>query len=443
MELKAFYAETPVRRLFFTAALPGSVSMLASSLYYLIDGILVGNLLGDTAFAAVNLALPLVYINFALADLIGVGSAVPISISLGRRDYAAANNAFSAACLLILLTGVLMGGTFYLFAPQLIALMGAEGALAESAVSYLRVYALCSPVTTIVFAMDNYLRICGRVRMSMVLNILMSALCAVCEFVFLGVLHLDVWAAALANSIGMAVCVALALYPFARGRMQLRFVRPRFTAALLGRIAACGSPSFLNNIAGRLTAIVMNSLLLSLGGEEAVSVYGVMMYAESLILPVMYGVCDSLQPAVSYNLGAGLHGRVRGIERWCFAACALVSLLSAAVMLAFPVETAVLFVGSDSAGVLAMSETAVRLYALTFLTRWVSFACQSYLSALGQALPAAVISVSVAMLFPVAFIALFGPLGLTGIWLNSSATALCAGALAAWLLSRRVKTALT
>ena len=78
MELKAFYAQTPVRRLFFIAALPGTVSMLASSLYYLIDGILVGNLLGESAFAAVNLALPLVYINFALADLIGVGSAVPI-----------------------------------------------------------------------------------------------------------------------------------------------------------------------------------------------------------------------------------------------------------------------------------------------------------------------------------------------------------------------------
>ena len=37
MELKAFYAQTPVRRLFFIAALPGTVSMLASSLYYLID----------------------------------------------------------------------------------------------------------------------------------------------------------------------------------------------------------------------------------------------------------------------------------------------------------------------------------------------------------------------------------------------------------------------
>ena len=59
--------------------------MLSSSLYQLIDGILVGQFLGETAFAALNLAMPFVIVNFALADLIGVGSSVPISISLGQK----------------------------------------------------------------------------------------------------------------------------------------------------------------------------------------------------------------------------------------------------------------------------------------------------------------------------------------------------------------------
>ena len=441
MELKAFYAQTPVRRLFFIAALPGTVSMLASSLYYLIDGILVGNLLGETAFAAVNLALPLVFINFSLADLVGVGSAVPISISLGRRSDAEANNAFTCAVLTIEVSGTLMGLLFYVLAPELVAMMGAEGQLAADATAYLRTYVICSPLTSIVFAMDNYLRICGRVRQSMLLNILMSVLCAGCEYVFLGVLHWGVWAAALANSVGMAVCALLALWPFLRGKMQLRFVRPRFTGALLKRIAACGSPTFLNNVAGRLIAIVMNALLLALGGETAVSVYGVMMYAESLVLPVMYGVCDSLQPAVSYNLGARNFDRVRGMERCCFVACAVVSLLAAGLLLVFPETTSRLFVG-DAQDVLEMSVTALRLYALTFITRWVSFACQSYLSALGQSGAAAAISVSVALLLPAAFIALLWPLGLNGIWLNSAAVAAAAGVLAALLLKSRLKKAL-
>ena len=84
MDSTALFARTAPRRLFFTAAIPGAISMLASSLYQTLDGVFVGQFLGATAFAAINLAMPFVIINFSLADLIGVGSAVPIAVSLGR-----------------------------------------------------------------------------------------------------------------------------------------------------------------------------------------------------------------------------------------------------------------------------------------------------------------------------------------------------------------------
>ena len=50
--------------MFFIASVPGAVSMLASALYQVIDGILVGQILGELAFAALNLAMPFVIINF-------------------------------------------------------------------------------------------------------------------------------------------------------------------------------------------------------------------------------------------------------------------------------------------------------------------------------------------------------------------------------------------
>ena len=71
MDSTALFSKTPPLKLFFTAALPGAVSMLASSLYQLIDGIFVGNFLDNTSFAALNLAMPFVIINFALSDLVG------------------------------------------------------------------------------------------------------------------------------------------------------------------------------------------------------------------------------------------------------------------------------------------------------------------------------------------------------------------------------------
>ena len=436
MNSHKLFSETSPLKLFFLASIPGAVSMLASALYQTIDGVFVGQFLGSTAFAAVNLAMPFVIINFSLADLIGVGASVPISISLGKKDEQNAHNIFTCACIMIFLAGIAIGALLYAAAPMLIKLMGAEGDFARLAVQYIRVYAICSPLTTIVFAMDNFLRICGFIRGSMFLNILMSVLSGVLEFLFLGVFGFGVWGAAFATCSGMMVCALLALTPFIRGKALLRFVRPRFHARMIRQIISCGSPNFLNNIAGRITSILLNAILVRIGGELAVSIYGVLMYTEGFIQPLLYGMCDSLQPAVGYNLGAGKLSRVRAIERCCFTASAVVSLLSVAIMLLIPETISQLFMPDADAEGLAMTVTALRFFALTYVTRWFSFATQSFMLAIERPREAAFISVSTALVFPVLLILLLWPLGLTGIWLNFAGTSMLAGILAAAILLR-------
>lgn len=448
MNQTQLFEKTNPIKLFFLAAIPGGVSMLAASLYGILDGMFVGRLLGSTAFAALNLSFPFVVINFSLADLIGVGSSVPIAIQLGEKRTAQANNVFTCACLLIVLTGTFMGGVMFLAAPWLIRLLGASGELAELAVAYMRVYALCAPVTTIVFAMDNYLRICGKIRSSMALNILMSVLSAGLEFLFLGVLHFGIWGAALATCGGMLICALLAVVPFVRGKLPLRLCRPHLTLALIGRIVACGSPNFLSNISGQLTALMMNAVLLRFGGAAAVSVYGVLSYTQDTFQAFFYGVCDSLQPAVGYNHGAGNMRRVRALEKCCFTACAVLSLGAAALMLCFPETIVRLFMKAPDQPFMEMAVPAMRLFSLTFVTRWISFATQSYMTAVGKSAYASTLSVLTALVLPAALVALLWPLGLTGIWLNFPATYALAAILAVWLLVRfhrrqRVKDAKT
>ena len=430
MNSHKLFANTPPLRLFFIAAIPGAVSMLASALYQMLDGIFVGQFLGTTEFAALNLAMPFVIINFSLADLIGVGSAVPISVSLGRKQDKEANNIFTCACLMIFIAGIVVGAVLFAAAPLLMRLMGAEGEFARFAIQYLRVYAICSPVTTIVFAMDNFLRISGIIRGSMFLNIFMSVLSGVLEFLFLGVFGFGIWGAALATCLGMVVSAFLALIPFVRGKATLHFCRPHFSAAMIRQIIACGSPNFLNNIAGRITSILLNFILVRLGGERAVSVYGILMYVDGFIQPLLYGMCDSLQPAVGYNWGAGKYSRVRAIEKCCFIASAVVSLAAFVVILLFPDMLARLFMGGEGEEFIALAAGALGLFAVTYITRWFSFATQSYMLAVEKPLPASIISVSTALIFPVILVAALWPLGLTGIWLNFPVTAIMAAVLA-------------
>lgn len=436
MNTRFLFTHMPPGRLFLITAGPGAVGMLASVLFYMVDGIFIGRYLGETAFAALNLALPFVIINFSLSDLIGVGSSVPIAIKLGEKKNHTANNIFTCACVLTFLTSIGMGALLYFGGPYLLTLLGAKGELHALALSYLRVYALLAPVTTIVFGVDSYLRICGQIRTSMFLNIGMSAFSFALEFLFLGILGWGIWAAALASCLAMVAGSAASLYPFWRGYLQLKFCRPTFSLALIANIFACGSPIFLNNVSGRLTSILMNFLLLRFGGTPAVSIYGVLMYADSFITQFLYGMCDALQPAVGYNWGAGNSRRISQIERYCYGTAAGVSLVSAAALWLFPLSITTFFVPDGDAEFLTLAQSAVSLFALAYLLRWVSVATESYMTAVGKYLQASIISVTTAFIAPALILAALYPLGLDGLWLNYPLTAIVCAVLSVVIIKR-------
>lgn len=421
-----FFATARPRRLFFIVALPGLISMLAASVYSIIEGIFVGHLLGEAAFAAMNIAMPFVFINFSLADLVGVGSSVPISIALGRKDGEKANNIFSCSIIMIFLAALFMGVILFFASPALVHLMGAEGELADLAVRYVRVFALLGPVSTVVFAMDNYMRISGFVKLSMGLNIFMSCLTAFLVWILLGVAGMDVEGSALASASSMAFCAMLAFIPFLMKKTVLRFVRPRFSLSMIKEIVTCGAPVFLNNVSGRVAAILMNTALLRAGGEAlgqtAVAAYSVLMYAGSIIEPMIYGMSDSIHPAVGYNWGAKSLERVRDIIKCSFFACGIVSAIGTAVMFFFAPEVVSIFVDQKDTVLMEMSVHALRLFSTAYLFRWFGFAVQGFYSAIEKPLPASILSVSSAMVFPILFIVALDFMGLDGLWLNLSAT---------------------
>ena len=70
-----------------------------------------------------------------------------------------------------------------------------------------------------------------------------------------------------------------------------------------------------------------------------------------------------------------------------------------------------LFLSDMDAAFLDTARTAIRLFALTYLTRWFSFAVQSLMTALERAAAASLISVSTALLFPVILRPPCGPWG--------------------------------
>jgi len=424
LNLHHIFENSSPGRLFFRAAIPGAIGMSAISIYFMFEGMFIGRVLGETAFAALNLALPFIMLNTNLADLIGVGSSVPISVSLGQKDKKQANNIFTCASIMIFASAAIVGLLMYFAAPYIINMMKAEGELAENAVTFLRIASLLSPFVTILFAADNYLRICGKTRASMLINLMMAFVCLALQILFVIVLDWGVIGCGIASNLGMAICGFISFFPFVIGKMELRFCKPKFSMAMIKQIVACGAPNFLSTTAGRLTSIVLNTLLLRLGGSIAVSIYGILMSVDGWVQSIFYGVCDALQPAISYNWGAGKVKRVNAIAKYCFAASAVVSTSIGILMYFFADKITFLYLGEVTADVLKLAVFALGLFCINYFFRWVSFATQSFMLAIERPKYASLISICTAMTFPLLALLLVWPagLGLTGLWLNVPVT---------------------
>ncbi|MBQ2826739.1 MAG: MATE family efflux transporter [Clostridia bacterium] len=432
VDSKVMFATMKPWKLFFVVALPGVVSMFAMSVYSLIEGVFLGQKLGEVALTAVNIAFPMILINFSLSDLVAVGSSVPISIALGRKDEKTANNIFSCSIIMIFAVSVLMGAVMMFASEPLAALMGAEDNILDMAARYIRTYAICSPISTVFFAMDNYLRISGYVRASMLINIFCNVMTLVLLFLFIFVLDMDVVGSALASCLSMCACSVLAMIPFLRGKAILKFTRPVFHFRMIRQIVACGSPAFLNNIAGRVTSIMMNISLVTLGtkalgaggGTTAVAAYAVLLYAGDMGFSLIYGMSDSLAPAIGFNWGAENYGRVRKIAICNYIGTFTLSIIFAGTMFFFSRPLASMFVESGNTVLLDLSSGAMKIFSIGMFFRGFSTTAQSFLSAIEKPFYATLLSVSFALVFPLIALLLLWPLGLTGIWFNSPCTTL-------------------
>ena len=224
-----FFEKAPIRKLFFKIAIPGAIGMLFSAIYVVIDGFFVSLYLGQTAFSAVNLVWPFIYIMFSVADMVGVGSSVLMAIRLGEKRNEEANRIFTFATLFILIFEFVLAVLSYFLAPFILDIMGAEGELKSLGIEYLQTYVIFLPFSAIIFAVDNFLRVCGKIKTSMTINISMSLLIIILEYLFLGVFKFGIFGSALASCISFLIFSIISYLPFLLKKLDIQFIYPKVT----------------------------------------------------------------------------------------------------------------------------------------------------------------------------------------------------------------------
>ena len=419
------FEKLPTTKLFFRCAIPSMITMVFFALYQIADGLFVGRFIGGDALAAVNLIMPIIMIVFGFANLIATGASVRISVLLGEKNREEASRVFTftlkvlflSSCVLCVL-GLLLAEPFVRFLAP-----GATELAIEYGVTYTRVYAAFSPLMLIAHATDNYLRACGKERLSMWLSIGTQALNIVLDVILIAFLGQGIWAAAFTSCLSMALGSVVTLWMFRGKRMDLYYVKGNISVPVFIRILANGSSEFFSSISMSIMSIVFNFFLLKYCGTTAVAAFSVIMYVDSIIGMLVFGMADALQPAISYCYGAGLTAKVKAIFKRVILGAVILSAASMLFMMFAGRYVAPLFVKPEDTELLAVSIVGMELFSLSYLTGWVDMCFSSYFTALERPSHSLLTSFFGTLVFPIAALFVLAPmLELNGVWLSSVAS---------------------
>lgn len=388
------------KKLFVKLAIPSLISMLFSSLYMMADGIFVGKIIGSKALAAINLVFPIIMILFAVGDMIASGASVKIGIKLGEKNEKEASEIFSVALLFIFILNIIFAIIGLIFAKDIIFILIKDKELANLAYKFAYIFILFLPIIAPFFAIDNYLRICGKANMSMWINIGVSVLNIILDAIFIGYLKLGIEYAALASSLSMSIGTLILIYPFITKKVVLRFTKPKIKIKEMLGIIYNGSSQFFSNISGSIMAIIMNSFLLYYGGAVGVAAYSIVMYIESLIVPMLFGMIDAVQPVFSYNYGAKNNKRIMTFFKITCTVALSISIVTMIIIFAFPDFLVRMFSSESDIAVIDMAKKALLLYAPSYLFTWFIMTVSGVLTGLEKATESIVLMSAESIILP-------------------------------------------
>ena len=292
----------------------------------------------------------------------------------------------------------------------------------EYGVTYIRIYAVFSPLVPMYFATDNFLRICGKEKLSMWLGISSQLLNIILDTILIAFLDQGIWAAAFTSCFAMALGSIITLCLFRKKRLDLYYIGKNIPFRVFFGILANGSSEFFSNIAMSVMAIAYNFFLLKYGGTTAVAAFSVIMYVDSIIGILLFGMCDALQPAISYCYGAGMMEKVKAIFKRIIVSAVFLSVLSMLFMMFAGRYIAPLFIEPENIELLAISIAGMELFSVSYLTGWVDMCFSSYFTALELPIRSLLTSFFGTLVFPIVFLFILTPIWqLDGVWLTSIA----------------------
>ena len=293
--------------------LPSIVMMIFTSLYSVVDGLLVSNLVGDAALSAVNIMFPVAMLISAVGFMLGTGGSAVVARTLGEGKPELANRLFSMFLFAVVLAGGVLSVIGVAFVEPIARIAGASDALIEPCVSYGRILLAGSVPFMLQTSLQPFLVVAEKPNMGLILSLGSGVTNMVGDWVLIHLLGIS--GAAWATVAGYCVGGVLPLLYFVRPRQGLRLVPTRMYVCEFVQACGNGVSELMSNISSSLVGILYNIELMRLIGEAGVAAHSVMMYVDFVFVAAFLGFSIGSAPVVSYHFGAQNHAELKNVFR--------------------------------------------------------------------------------------------------------------------------------
>ena len=373
--------------------LPCIGTMLFTSIYGIVDGLCVSNFVGKTAFAAVNLIMPLPMLLGTIGFMLGTGGSAIVGITLGEGDQKKADRYFTLFLLAALISVSVLAVLGIVFCGPLPCCWAPRGSFGLCGALWTHPDGVPAHLCAAEYVPEAFFVTAEKPHLGFWFTVGAGCTNMVLDVLMVGIWGWGVEGAAIATFISQLVGGVLPVFYFIdrSNSSRLHLCKTSFYSKVLRDACINGSSELMTNLSMSLVNILYNFQLLRLAGENGVAAYGVIMYAAFLFVAVFVGYAVGSAPIVSFHYGARNHAEVHNLYRKSLRLIAVVAVtLTLASMFIIPC-VARIFVGYD-AELLALTSRAFRLYALSFLIMGFNVYASSFFTALGDGVTSALIS---------------------------------------------------
>lgn len=408
-----------ISSLIWKYALPAIVGTIVNALYNIIDRIYIGHTpgLGDHAIGGLGIALPIMALTAAVGMLVGAGSASRISIFLGRGDKETAEKIIGTSFFLTLLLSFIVYPTLFIFLEPILWMLEATEETFPYAYEFMSYLLIGNIFITICFNFNSMMRASGyptkamyTMLISVVANILLAPL-------FLFVFKMGIRGAAIATVISMFIGLCFVMHHFmnssSRLRLRIKHIKPY--PKIIWAILSIGLSPFFIQLAASIVVFFINKRLSYFGGNVGIEAFAIANTLVMIIIMILIGLTQGMQPIVGYNYGARNYSRVKEALNYTIKVGIAIGAVGLILVYIFPQ----LFVEPFNPSPALAEETAKALRIITIMLPLVGFqiVVTNFFQCIGQAGKSIFLSLTRQLLFLVpALLILPSIFGLNGIW---------------------------